>query len=93
MEAAMDKEQTTELMASRAPALDGMRAVLVLGVIAFHLWADSEGWKIDPGSVGVIGFFALSGYLITGLLIKEHDATGGVELDRSTNGVPHMRSG
>jgi peptidoglycan/LPS O-acetylase OafA/YrhL len=76
----MDKEKTTELMASRAPALDGMRALLVLGVIAFHLWADSEGWKIDPGSVGVIGFFALSGYLITGLLIKEHDATGRIHM-------------
>jgi len=76
----MDKDQTTELMASRAPALDGMRGILVLGVIAFHLWADSEGWKIDPGSVGVIGFFALSGYLITGLLIKEHDATGRIHM-------------
>jgi peptidoglycan/LPS O-acetylase OafA/YrhL len=76
----MDNVQTTELMSTRAPALDGMRALLVLGVIAFHLWADSEGWKIDPGSVGVIGFFALSGYLITGLLIKERDSTGRVRM-------------
>ena len=64
----------------RAPALDGMRALFVLGVIAFHLWADAHHWKIDPGSVGVIGFFALSGYLITGLLIKEHSTSGSVSL-------------
>jgi peptidoglycan/LPS O-acetylase OafA/YrhL len=57
-----------------------MRAVFVLGVIAFHLWADAERWTIDPGSVGVVGFFALSGYLITGLLIKEHDSTGRVHM-------------
>ncbi|HEY2213660.1 MAG TPA: acyltransferase [Acidimicrobiales bacterium] len=76
----MDTDQTTQLMASRAPALDGMRALLVLGVIAFHLWADSEGWKIDPGSVGVVGFFALSGFLITGLLLKEHDTTGRINM-------------
>ena len=64
-------------MISRGPpALDGMRALFVLGVVAYHLWADSHGWKFDPGNVGVVGFFALSGYLITGLLIKEHDQTG-----------------
>jgi peptidoglycan/LPS O-acetylase OafA/YrhL len=57
-----------------------MRALFVLGVIAFHLWADTENWSIDPGSVGVVGFFALSGYLITGLLIKEHRTTGRVHL-------------
>jgi peptidoglycan/LPS O-acetylase OafA/YrhL len=57
-----------------------MRALFVLGVIAYHLWADSHGWKVDPGNVGVVGFFALSGYLITGLLIKEHDQTGRVHM-------------
>jgi peptidoglycan/LPS O-acetylase OafA/YrhL len=65
---------------ARAPALDGMRALLVLGVIAFHLWADNENWRFDTGSVGVIGFFALSGYLITGLLIKEHDGSGRIHM-------------
>ena len=70
----------TGLTSTRAPALDGMRAVFVLGVIAFHLWADAERWTVDPGSVGVVGFFALSGYLITGLLIKEHDSTGRVHM-------------
>src|ERR1700735_5694477 len=68
------------LVSTRAPALDGMRALFVLGVITYHLWADAHGWTVDPGNVGVIGFFALSGYLITGLLIKEHDASGCVHM-------------
>jgi peptidoglycan/LPS O-acetylase OafA/YrhL len=37
-----------------------MRALLVRGVITFHLWADRHNYTIDPGSGGVIGFFALS---------------------------------
>jgi peptidoglycan/LPS O-acetylase OafA/YrhL len=57
-----------------------MRALFVLGVIAFHLWAKTQHWTIDPGNVGVVGFFALSGYLITGLLISEHDATGRIRM-------------
>ena len=73
-------QDTKGLVSTRAPALDGMRALFVLGVIAFHLWADAHGWKIDPGNVGVVGFFALSGYLITGLLIKEHDNTGRINM-------------
>jgi peptidoglycan/LPS O-acetylase OafA/YrhL len=64
----------------RAPALDGLRAVLVLAVIAYHLWSAGHHWPVDPGNLAVTGFFALSGYLITGLLIKEHDATGMVRM-------------
>lgn len=76
----MSPKPAAGLMSARAPALDGMRAVFVLGVIAYHLWADTEHWSVDPGGVGVVGFFALSGYLITGLLIKEHDTTGRVHM-------------
>jgi peptidoglycan/LPS O-acetylase OafA/YrhL len=54
--------------------------VLVLAVIAYHLWSTGDGWHVDPGSVAVDGFFALSGYLITGLLIKEHDDRGRVSM-------------
>jgi peptidoglycan/LPS O-acetylase OafA/YrhL len=65
---------------TRAPALDGMRAVFVLSVIAYHLWSTNEHWSFDTGSIGVVGFFALSGYLITGLLIGEHETSGRVHL-------------
>jgi peptidoglycan/LPS O-acetylase OafA/YrhL len=76
----MAQQTSAGPVAGRAPALDGMRALFVLGVIAYHLWADAHGWKVDPGNVGVVGFFALSGYLITGLLIKEREKTGRVHL-------------
>ena len=57
------------------PALDGVRAVAVLAVIAYHfqyLWARG-------GFLGVDVFFVLSGYLITGLLLAEHARSGGIE--------------
>jgi peptidoglycan/LPS O-acetylase OafA/YrhL len=65
---------------TRAPALDGMRALFVLSVIAYHLWSTDEHWSFDTGTIGVVGFFALSGYLITGLLIGEHRISGRVHL-------------
>jgi peptidoglycan/LPS O-acetylase OafA/YrhL len=45
--------------------LDGLRAVAVLGVIAYHL---DLGWA-SGGLLGVGVFFVLSGYLITDLLV------------------------
>jgi peptidoglycan/LPS O-acetylase OafA/YrhL len=50
------------------PALDGVRAIAVLVVIAFHL-----GFKgVSGGFLGVDMFFVLSGYLVTGLLVDEY---------------------
>ncbi|WP_366847836.1 acyltransferase [Mycolicibacterium sp.] len=48
-----------------------MRAVAVLAVFADHLF----GWP-SGGFVGVDIFFVLSGFFITGLLIRERTATG-----------------
>ncbi|MDQ3293420.1 MAG: acyltransferase, partial [Actinomycetota bacterium] len=58
------------------PALDGLRGVAVLAVIAFHLWPD----LLPGGFLGVDTFFVVSGYLITGLLLAEHRASGGIDL-------------
>ncbi len=52
------------------PGLDGVRAVAVLAVIAYHL---GFGWA-SGGLLGVGVFFTLSGYLITDLLLGAHDA-------------------
>ena len=57
------------------PGLDGLRAVAVLGVIAYHLGLD---W-IPGGLLGVGVFFTLSGYLITDILLTQL-ATGGIKL-------------
>jgi peptidoglycan/LPS O-acetylase OafA/YrhL len=57
------------------PALDGLRGVAVLLVVLAH--AHVPGMEA-AGGVGVCLFFVLSGYLITGLLLAEHDASGRV---------------
>ena len=56
------------------PALDGLRALAVIGVIAFH---DD---RLPGGFLGVDLFFALSGFLITSLLLDEHSRTGRIDL-------------
>jgi peptidoglycan/LPS O-acetylase OafA/YrhL len=56
--------------------LDGIRAVAVLGVIAYHL---NFGWAAG-GLLGVQVFFVLSGYLITDLLVAEYGRHRGIGL-------------
>src|SRR5260370_32698769 len=54
------------------PALDGLRAVAILAVIAIHVGV------LPGGYLGVDVFFVLSGFLITSLLIGEWDKRAGV---------------
>ena len=58
------------------PGLDGLRALAVLAVIAYHL---GLGWA-PGGLLGVGVFFTLSGYLITDLLLGQHETTGRLQL-------------
>jgi len=51
------------------PDIDGLRAVAVLPVLLFH-----AGFGLPGGFVGVDVFFVISGYLITGLILKDLDA-------------------
>ena len=62
----------------RQPVLDGIRGVAVLVVRGHNL-----GWKWLPGGFfGVDMFFALSGFLITTLLLEEYSRTGRISLGR-----------
>ena len=58
------------------PDLEGLRAVAVVLVLLFH--AEVPGF--GGGYVGVDVFYVLSGFLITGLLLREADRTGRVSL-------------
>jgi peptidoglycan/LPS O-acetylase OafA/YrhL len=58
------------------PGLDGLRALAVLAVIAFH---EQLGWA-PGGLLGVGLFFTLSGYLITDLLLGQWAAAGRLKL-------------
>ena len=58
------------------PALDGMRGIAVLLVIAVHVGL------LDSGDIGVDVFFPLSGFLITALLYEEFERHGGLSLRR-----------
>jgi peptidoglycan/LPS O-acetylase OafA/YrhL/lysophospholipase L1-like esterase len=60
------------------PGLDGLRAIAVLAVIAFHL---GFGWA-PGGLLGVGIFFTLSGYLITDILLSQLAARGHIALGR-----------
>jgi len=60
------------------PGLDGLRAVAVLAVIAFHL---GYGWA-PGGLLGVGIFFTLSGYLITDILLSQLARHGHIRLGR-----------
>ena len=56
------------------PGLDGLRALSVLVVVAFHSGVIEGGW------IGVDVFFGISGFLITGLMVAEHNRNGNVAL-------------
>jgi peptidoglycan/LPS O-acetylase OafA/YrhL len=74
------------------PGLDGLRAVAVLAVIAYHL---EFGWA-KGGLLGVGVFFTLSGYLITDILLAQlrrgSVALGGFWLARARRLLPALFS-
>jgi peptidoglycan/LPS O-acetylase OafA/YrhL len=61
------EERTTAVTGRHLPALNGLRALAVIGVVAYHL---QLGWA-SGGYLGVDLFFVLSGFLITTLLLEE----------------------
>jgi peptidoglycan/LPS O-acetylase OafA/YrhL len=72
----------------RIPSLDGLRALSILLVVALHSLQRFERthpisgiWgAIFDGDTGVFIFFVISGYLITSLLLHEHQKRGSISL-------------
>lgn len=61
---------------SRRPDIQGLRAVAVLLVVAYHAGVPFGGF------LGVDVFFVISGFVITGMLAREWSATGRLALGR-----------
>lgn len=61
---------------TRIAGLDGLRALAVGLVLAYHLFPAAA----PGGFVGVDVFFVISGFLITTLLLREQTATGRIRL-------------
>lgn len=86
------------MTAARSPALDGLRAVAALAVLAVHApralggqWETILGRWAGQGTLGVDVFFVLSGYLITAGLLADRAAgrgLGGFWLRRARRIVP-----
>jgi peptidoglycan/LPS O-acetylase OafA/YrhL len=58
------------------PALDGLRGLALVAIVVYH---SGLGWA--PGAfLSVSTFFTLSGFLITALLLVEHDRHGAISL-------------
>lgn len=65
-------------MKERVGALDGIRGLALVAVLAYHV-----GPKAFPGGfLGVEIFFVLSGYLLTSLLLAEHARNGRIDHKR-----------
>ena len=60
------------------PEIQGLRALAVGAVVIYHLWPQ---W-VPGGFVGVDIFFAISGFLITGHLVREVSRTGRVSVSQ-----------
>ena len=58
------------------PDIEGLRGVAILLVVLFHARVPA----LAGGFVGVDVFFVLSGFFITGLLVRERESTGDVRL-------------
>ena len=68
-------EPTAEPSAYR-PDIEGLRAVAITLVVLFHIGFP----MLTGGFIGVDVFFVISGYVITGLLMRERTRTGSTSL-------------
>ena len=65
---------TTPPRHTSRPEIQGLRAVAVMFVVLYHLWPG----RLRGGYIGVDVFFVISGFLITGNLLREVDRRGRV---------------
>ncbi len=72
------QEQLSNAINSKLiPGLDALRALAILLVLEYHFNNPLHG---EIGPMGVEVFFVLSGFLITGILLKEYSRSGTIRL-------------
>ncbi|MDN7306509.1 peptidoglycan O-acetyltransferase OatA [Listeria monocytogenes] len=69
-------KRTTRYSRKYVPSIDGLRALAVIAVIAYHL---NFSWA-KGGFIGVDIFFVLSGYLITNILLTQWEKNQSLQL-------------
>ena len=72
----MDRDREIPRRLGRRPVLDGLRGIAILLVVLSHTGL------LPNGYIGVDLFFALSGFLITSLLLEECERQGRISLRR-----------
>ena len=71
LESPVTREPAKVSRESHMPQLDGIRALAVCAVLVQHYFGGFGGRFLPIGGLGVRVFFALSGFLITGILLRE----------------------
>jgi peptidoglycan/LPS O-acetylase OafA/YrhL len=85
-----DATTSSQRSGARIPSLDGFRAISIGLVMLYHLayapgaalWLRRVAETVHSGALGVRVFFAISGFLITALLLAEHEKRGTISLRR-----------
>ncbi len=73
---ALDQKRIDRVPRALVPEIQALRALAVTLVLVYHLWPGA----LPGGFIGVDVFFVISGFLITGHLIREHERSGAVSL-------------
>jgi peptidoglycan/LPS O-acetylase OafA/YrhL len=77
------EQQTLVSVSTRIPSLDGIRAMAIALVLSGHAMLSHTWWiGVKLGKLGVTLFFVLSGYLITSILLRELENSGGISFKR-----------
>src|SRR5262249_37135091 len=64
------------------PGLAGLRAIAIVTVLVFHVGAFARERTLGGGFLGVQMFFVISGFLITALLLEEHERNDRISLGK-----------